>query len=202
MQQKLKRYCDVFISATALVVLSPVLLVVALVIYLTMGRPVIFRHPRPGQHSDIFTLYKFRTMIDAKDADGNPLPDSARLTRAGMIIRACSLDELPQFWNVLKGDMSLIGPRPLLIEYLGRYTPFQRRRHEVKPGITGWAQVNGRNSLSWEEKFELDVWYVDNWSMWLDARIMLMTAWKILRREGIRQDGQATMEPFMGGDRN
>lgn len=159
---------------------------------------MLFRQMRPGLHGEPFTLYKFRTMTDARDADGNLLPDAQRLTRFGRFLRSTSLDELPELWNVLKGDMSLVGPRPLLMQYLERYTPEQKRRHEVRPGITGWAQVNGRNAITWEEKFALDVWYVDNQSLWLDLRILMLTVWKVLRREAISQAGNATMTEFMG----
>ncbi len=158
----------------------------------------MFRQQRPGLHGRPFLLLKFRTMTDARDASGTLLPDAARLTAFGRFLRAASLDELPELLNVLKGDMSLVGPRPLLMQYLGRYTPEQARRHEVRPGITGWAQVNGRNAISWEEKFRLDVWYVDHQSLWLDIRIIAMTIGKILKREGISHPGQATMEEFTG----
>lgn len=158
----------------------------------------MFRQQRPGLGGRPFWLLKFRTMTDACDACGNLLPDAARLTSFGLFLRATSLDELPELFNVLKGDMSLVGPRPLLMQYLERYTPEQARRHEVRPGITGWAQVNGRNAITWEEKFRLDVWYVDNWSLWLDIKIIAMTIWKILKREGISQPGEATMEEFIG----
>lgn len=154
---------------------------------------------RPGLHGKPFNIIKFRTMTNAHDAEGkNLLPDAVRLKRFGRILRATSLDELPELWNVLKGDMSLVGPRPLLMQYLDRYTLEQARRHEMRPGITGWAQVNGRNAITWEEKFKLDVWYVDNWSLWLDIKIIFMTIWKIIKREGISQPGQATMEEFRG----
>lgn len=189
---------DFFISAVLLIVLSPVLAIVAILIYLTMGGPVIYRQRRPGYREKIFTLYKFRTMANDVDQAGNYLPDEQRLTKLGNILRFLSLDELPQLWNVLKGELGLVGPRPLLIEYLDRYSPEQRRRHEVKPGITGWAQVNGRNAITWEEKFNLDIWYVDNWSLWLDFKILFLTLWKVLIREGISQQGKATMTPFLG----
>ena len=165
---------------------------------LKLGSPVLFRQRRPGLHGKPFTIYKFRTMTDARDAQGKLLPDAERLTPFGRFLRSASLDELPELFNVLKGDMSLVGPRPLLMQYLDRYTPEQMRRHEVKPGITGWAQVNGRNAITWEQKFALDVWYVDNKSLGLDGKIILLTLWKILKREGISQPGQATMEEFMG----
>jgi len=161
-----------------------------------LGRPVLFRQVRPGLHGKPFMMYKFRTMTEERDAEGRLLPDEKRLTSFGAWLRSWSLDELPELFNVLKGDMSLVGPRPLLMEYLDRYTPEQFRRHEVKPGITGWAQINGRNAISWEEKFKLDVWYVDNWSLWLDMKIIALTFWKVIKREGINQPGHATMEEF------
>ena len=181
-----------------IVVSSPLLALVALLVRLKLGSPVLFRQMRPGLHGRPFTMLKFRTMTDARDASGQLLPDSQRLTPFGRFLRSTSLDELPELINVLKGDMSLVGPRPLLMQYLERYTPEQRRRHEVRPGITGWAQVNGRNALSWERKFELDVWYVDHQSPWLDLKIIFMTVWKIFRRDGISQPGQATAEEFRG----
>lgn len=189
---------DIGGAAIGLLVCSPILAVVALLVRLKLGAPILFRQQRPGLHGKPFMLYKFRTMTDARDADGHLLPDAERLTNFGRFLRRTSLDELPELFNVLKGDMSLVGPRPLLMQYLDRYTPEQMRRHEVKPGITGWAQVNGRNALSWEEKFALDVWYVDHLSLWLDLKIILLTIWKVLRREGISQDGHATMEEFLG----
>lgn len=198
----MKRFFDIIISAAAVVVLSPLLLVIALLIRWKMGLPVFFGQMRPGYKGQPFTLYKFRTMNDRRDAHGQLQPDADRLTCFGRFLRASSLDELPELWNVLKGDMSLIGPRPLLMQYLERYTPEQARRHEVRPGITGWAQVNGRNAITWEEKFKLDVWYVDNWSLWLDIKTLAMTIWKIIKREGISQPGQATMEEFMGSETN
>jgi len=194
----IKRFMDVIVSLIALIVLAPLFVLVGMVIILTMGHPVIYRQIRPGLHGIPFKLYKFRTMSDERDTHGYLLPDRMRLTRIGRRLRSWSLDELPELWNVMRGDMSLVGPRPLLMQYLDRYTPEQRRRHEVKPGITGWAQVNGRNAITWEEKFKLDVWYVDHWSVWLDIKIMGMTIWKILKREGISHPGQATMEEFKG----
>ncbi len=196
-----KRLCDLALASLALVILWPVMLATALAIRLTLGSPVLFRQERPGLHGKPFTLLKFRTMTDARDAAGNLLPDACRLTPFGRFLRSMSLDELPEFLNVLRGEMSLVGPRPLLMQYLDRYTPVQARRHEVKPGITGWAQVNGRNVLTWEEKFALDVWYVDHQSFWLDLKIVGLTIWKILRREGISQPGHATMTEFMGSPR-
>jgi len=194
----LKRLFDVTAASAGLILLSPILGVLSLVIYAQMGAPILFRQQRPGLHGRPFTLLKFRTMTDARDAQGNLLPDAGRLTPLGQALRHTSLDELPTFVNVLKGDMSLVGPRPLLMEYLDRYTPEQARRHEVRPGITGWAQVNGRNALTWEQKFEFDVWYVDHWSLWLDLKILVLTVWKALKREGISQEGHATMPEFMG----
>ena len=193
-----KRVLDILGAGTGLLLLSPVLLVVSLLILRQMGRPVFFRQIRPGLHGRPFGMVKFRTMRDALDAEGNPLPDSERLTRLGRFLRSSSLDELPELWNVLRGEMSLVGPRPLLVEYLPLYSPFQARRHEVRPGVTGWAQVNGRNAITWDEKFALDVWYVDNQSLWLDLRIIGLTIRKVLRREGISAAGEATMPKFTG----
>ena len=195
-QAHLKRVFDVVVSATALVVLAPVMGLIALLVWRTMGCPVLFRQARPGLHGKPFVMYKFRTMRDLRDAEGNLLPDEARLTPFGRWLRATSLDELPELVNVLRGEMSLVGPRPLLMEYLERYTPEQARRHEVKPGITGWAQIHGRNNLSWEERLRLDVWYVDHWSLWLDLKILWRTLWMVLRREGISAQGHATMPRF------
>ena len=193
-----KRAIDLSVALAGLVLLSPVLLAVSVLILLCIGLPIFFRQGRPGLHGTIFTLVKFRTMSHACDESGRLLPDSQRLTNLGRFLRKTSLDELPQLWNVLTGELSLVGPRPLLIQYLDLYTPEQMRRHDVKPGITGWAQVNGRNAISWEQKFEFDVWYVDHWSLLLDLKILLMTAVKVLRGEGVRQEGQATAEPFRG----
>lgn len=193
-----KRILDLGIAICALVVLFPLMISIALILKAKLGHPILFRHVRPGFQGRPFTVYKFRTMNEAKYADGRLLPDENRLTKIGSLLRATSLDELPALWNVIKGDMSLVGPRPLLMRYLDRYTPEQTRRHEVKPGITGWAQVNGRNALSWEEKFKLDVWYVDHRSLALDFKILFMTIAKVVRREGISQPGQATMEEFRG----
>ena len=194
----LKRVLDILLSLTALTVLSPLFLLLWLLIHLRLGSPTLFKQRRPGLHGSPFIIYKFRTMIDAYDANGNLLPDAVRLTSLGRFLRSTSLDELPELLNVLRGEMSLVGPRPLLMQYLERYTPEQARRHEVRPGITGWAQVNGRNAISWEDKFTLDVWYVDHCSLWLDIKIVALTVWKVLRREGISQQGQATMSEFMG----
>lgn len=194
----MKRLFDILGSAIGLVLLSPVLAVVAFLIWRQMGAPVLFRQTRPGLNGKPFEMVKFRSMRDAIDAQGNPLPDSERLTKLGQFLRASSLDELPELWNVLKGDMSLVGPRPLLLEYLPLYSPEQARRHEVRPGVTGWAQINGRNAISWDEKFALDVWYVDNRSLWLDLRIIWLTIRKVFNREGISAAGEATMSKFMG----
>jgi sugar transferase EpsL len=193
-----KRIFDVVVSASALLALSPLLLVLALVIAVKLGPPVFFVQPRPGLNGRLFNMIKFRTMTSSVGASGALLPDEVRMTRLGQLLRSTSLDELPELWNVLKGDMSLVGPRPLLPSYLDRYTWRQARRHEVRPGITGWAQVNGRNALSWDEKFELDVWYVDNQTFRLDLRILLMTVLQIVRRQGITSEGHATMPEFMG----
>ncbi|SEJ65733.1 Sugar transferase involved in LPS biosynthesis (colanic, teichoic acid) [Deinococcus reticulitermitis] len=197
----MKRLFDVVGAAALLVLLSPVLLLVALLVRRFLGRPVLFVQERPGLGGRPFLMYKFRTMRDAKDARGEPLPDSERLTSLGRVLRATSLDELPELYNVLRGDMSLVGPRPLLMEYLPLYSPEQARRHEVRPGVTGWAQVNGRNALSWEEKFKLDVWYVDHQSLALDLRILGLTLAKVLKREGINAAGEATAARFTGSDR-
>ena len=193
-----KRALDLFLTIPALAILSPLLGLLALLVRIKLGSPILFRQQRPGLHGHPFTLYKFRTMTDDRDKEGNLLPDADRLTPLGRFLRSTSLDELPELWNVLKGDMSLVGPRPLLMRYLPRYTPEQMRRHEVRPGVTGWAQINGRNALTWEEKFKLDVRYVDNISFWLDVRIIFLTLWKILKREGVSQPGHATMEEFNG----
>lgn len=195
---RVKRAVDVTAATLGLTLCAPVLAGAGLAIRGTMGSPVLFRQSRPGYRGRPFELMKFRTMRHVVDAAGNPLPDEARLTRLGAWLRATSVDELPQLWNVVRGDMSLVGPRPLLMRYLTRYSPEQARRHDVLPGITGWAQVNGRNALSWEEKFRLDVWYVDNWSLALDVRILLLTALKVVQRSGISREGHATMPEFMG----
>lgn len=193
-----KRMLDVSGAAGGLLVLLPVLGAIAWAVVLRHGRPVFFSQTRPGLHGKPFRMIKFRTMTNARGPDGELLPDAERLTRLGRFLRSTSLDELPELWNVLRGDMSLVGPRPLLVEYLPLYTPEQARRHEVRPGITGWAQVNGRNALSWEEKFALDVWYVDNQSLWLDLKILWLTVWRVLKRDGISADGEATMPRFRG----
>lgn len=195
---KLKRAFDLFGAILGLVTLAIPMLSLALIIRLTMGSPVFFHQQRPGLHGKLFALLKFRTMRDLRDENGDQLPDEKRLTAVGRFLRSTSLDELPELFNVLKGEMSLVGPRPLLMEYLNRYAPEQARRHEVMPGITGWAQVNGRNAITWEEKFILDVWYVDNWSIWLDLKIIWLTLIKILKREGINAEAHATMPEFIG----
>lgn len=194
----MKRFMDILFSAVALCVLSPVMVVIGFFVWLKMGWPPFFSQQRPGLSGRPFTMYKFRTMNAKKDRGGQLLPDAERLTPFGRFLRATSLDELPELWNVLKGEMSLVGPRPLLMEYLPLYSSEQARRHEVRPGITGWAQVNGRNALSWKEKFALDVWYVDNRSLCLDIKIILMTVKKVFKRDGISADGCATMTRFTG----
>lgn len=193
-----KRFFDRIIAFISIIVLSPLIIIIGLLVYFKIGYPVIFKQLRPGLKGRSFVIYKFRTMTNCKDENGELLSDSSRLTGVGKFFRGTSLDELPELLNVLKGDMSIVGPRPLLMQYLDRYTPKQARRHDVKPGITGWAQVNGRNAISWEEKFKLDVWYVDNWSFVLDLKIIGMTIKKVLNREGISQKGHATMEEFKG----
>jgi sugar transferase EpsL len=194
----IKRFLDLAVAGTGLIVLSPAMLAVAALVWAFMGRPILFTQVRPGQGGRLFTVYKFRTMSDATDARGRPLHDAERLTGLGRFLRRTSLDELPQLWNVLRGDMSLVGPRPLLVEYLPLYSPEQARRHEVRPGITGWAQINGRNAQSWEERLSLDVWYVDHRSLLLDARILWRTLLKLPRSEGVNRPGHATMPRFTG----
>jgi len=197
-QRTAKRSLDLPAAIFALVLCLPVLILIGVAVGITMGRPILFRQRRPGLLGRAFVIYKFRTMSDVRDANGRLLPDADRLTRFGRLLRSTSLDELPELFNVLRGDMSLVGPRPLRMEYLGRYSPRQARRHEVKPGITGWAQINGRNAVSWEERFELDVWYVDNWNLALDLRILLTTVRKVLGGAGINAPSHATMPEFMG----
>jgi len=194
----LKLLFDYGVAAIGLVVLSPVIVLTGVLVRIKLGAPVLFRQQRPGLQGRPFVLYKFRTMIEQRDGSGNLLPDQERLTPLGRLLRRLSLDELPQLINVIKGDLSLVGPRPLLTEYLPLYSPEQARRHEVKPGITGWAQVNGRNAISWDEKFRLDVWYVDHQTLWLDLRIVWMTVVKVLNGQGISEEGQATMVRFKG----
>lgn len=193
-----KRALDIVLSALALIMLSPVLAVTALLVRMKLGSPVIFHQERPGKGEKIFRLYKFRSMTDARDGYGNLLPDEKRLTRFGRILRSSSLDELPELWNILCGDMSIVGPRPLLVKYLPLYNEEQKHRHDVRPGLTGWAQVNGRNAISWEEKFKLDVYYVQNISFWLDVKTVLMTVKKVFCRDGISSETSATMEEFSG----
>ena len=196
----MKRIFDFCFSLLLLIITSPIILVTAIVVRMKLGSPVIFKQQRPGLYGKPFYIYKFRTMTDERDENGNLLPDEVRLTTTGKVIRKLSLDELPQLFNVLKGEMSFIGPRPLLMKYLPLYTKEQARRHEVRPGITGWAQVNGRNAISWEEKFKLDVWYVDHQSVYLDLKIIFLTILKVFKTEGINQQGQATMEEFKGNN--
>ena len=194
----IKSLGDRLLAAIALILLLPFVAILAIAIYFKMGSPVIFSQARVGKNNSIFTFYKFRTMNDQRDSDGKLLPDKERLTPLGEFLRQSSLDELPQLWNVLRGDMSFIGPRPLVTDYLDRYTSEQARRHEVTPGITGWAQINGRNSISWEKKFQLDLWYIDHWSLWLDIKILLQTVTKIVSREGVDEDQNTTSSEFMG----
>jgi lipopolysaccharide/colanic/teichoic acid biosynthesis glycosyltransferase len=193
-----KRLFDLLLTGLGLLIIWPALLVLAVLVRIRHGAPVLFRQQRPGYRGRPFYIYKFRTMTDARDAAGDLLPDAQRLTPLGRFLRSTSMDEFPELFNVLRGEMSLVGPRPLLMQYLGRYSPEQTRRHELLPGLTGWAQINGRNAISWEDKFKLDVWYVDHRSFWLDIKILLLTIWKAFKREGISQPGHATMEEFMG----
>jgi lipopolysaccharide/colanic/teichoic acid biosynthesis glycosyltransferase len=193
-----KRAFDIVISLTALTLLFPLMALIALAIWVTMGRPILFRQPRIGYRGRVFTIYKFRTMNDKRDEQGNLLPDEQRLTRLGRFLRSLTLDELPELFNVLKGEMSLVGPRPLLVEYRDLYTPEQWRRHEMPPGMAGPVLASGRNLLDWKEKFRLDVWYVDHWSLWLDLKILALTTWKVLKREGISAKGHITMPKFTG----
>ncbi len=194
----LKRMLDILCAVAGLILLSPLFLVIAIIVRLKMGTPVYFRQNRPGLKGLPFEMMKFRTMRNAIDVNGKPLPDADRITSFGRFLRSTSIDELPELWNVLKGDMSLVGPRPLLMEYLPLYSPEQARRHEVRPGVTGWAQVNGRNAISWDKKFALDIWYVDNQSLWLDLKIIWLTLHKVLKREGISAAGEASMSKFTG----
>ena len=194
----IKRLFDILFSLLVLIILSPVFLIVALLVRINLGSPILFTQERVGLNNKVFKMYKFRTMKDGKDKNGNLLPDSERLTRFGKLLRSTSLDELPEFINILKGDMSLIGPRPLLVEYLPLYSDEQIKRHNVLPGLTGWAQINGRNAISWSEKFKLDVWYVENWSLILDIKIFFLTIYKVFKRDGISQEGEVTMTKFNG----
>jgi len=200
MSKFFKRLFDIVASASGLIFLSPVFLILIYLIRKNLGEPVFFTQERPGKDGKPFRMIKFRSMRDAVDKDGNPLPDSERLTPFGKKLRATSLDELPELWNVLKGDMSLVGPRPLLMSYLPLYNEFQNRRHEMRPGVTGWAQVNGRNALSWDEKFAHDIWYIDHYSFWLDMKILFLTVKKVFIKEGISAEGEATMPYFTGND--
>ena len=200
MSKFFKRLFDIIASASGLIFLSPVFLILIYLIRKNLGEPVFFTQERPGKDGKPFKMIKFRSMRDAVDKDGNPLPDSERLTPFGKKLRATSLDELPELWNVLKGDMSLVGPRPLLMSYLPLYNEFQNRRHEMRPGVTGWAQVNGRNALSWDEKFAHDIWYIDHYSFWLDMKILFLTVKKVFIKEGISAEGEATMPYFTGND--
>ena len=193
-----KRTFDLIVASLGLLILSPAIALIAILIYFALGPPILFRQQRPGFKGKPFHIYKFRTMTEARAADGNLLPDSARLTRLGRLLRSLSLDELPELFNILRGDMSIVGPRPLVMEYLPLYSAEQMRRHDVYPGLTGWAQVNGRNAIDWPTRFALDVWYVDHWSYWLDVKIIFMTLWKVIRRENVNQPGQATIEYFTG----
>ncbi|MCA9041380.1 MAG: sugar transferase [Planctomycetaceae bacterium] len=195
-----KRVFDIVVSGLLLCLLAPVIGVLWFIVRRQLGSPAFFRQRRPGKGGRVFEMVKFRSMTDARDSSGNLLPDQDRLPRFGQLLRSTSLDELPELWNVLKGEMSLVGPRPLLERYLDRYTPHQARRHEVAPGVTGWAQVNGRNALSWEEKFELDVWYVDHQSLALDLKILWLTFWKVIKRDSVSAAGEATMSEFLGTD--
>lgn len=194
----IKRILDIIFSLLAIIILSPLLAVTAVLVKTKLGSPVLFKQERPGKDEKIFTLMKFRTMTDERDENGELLPDEVRLTKFGKFLRSTSIDELPELFNILKGDMSVIGPRPLLVEYIPRYNEHQHRRHEVRPGLSGWAQVNGRNSISWEEKFDLDVEYVDNYSFAMDVKILFMTVLNVLKKEGISSETSATMEVFMG----
>lgn len=198
MNDAVKRSIDIAGALAVLIAFSPILAVIATAIRLTIGSPILFRQQRPGYYGRPFTMLKFRTMTDMRDADGRLLSDAERLTRFGKFLRSTSLDELPELFNVLKGEMSLVGPRPLLMKYLNRYTSDQARRHQIKPGITGWAQVNGRNALSWEDKFKFDLWYVDNCTLWLDLKILRLTLLKVLKAEGVNAVGHATMLEFEG----
>ena len=198
LQQKIKRSIDFLLALIGLILASPILLIVAILVKTKLGSPILFRQQRVGLNGEIFEMVKFRTMKDATDSQGNPLPDEERLTKFGKLLRKTSLDELPELWNVLKGDMSLVGPRPLLVEYLPLYSKEQMKRHHVRPGITGYAQVNGRNNISWTKKFELDVYYVENFSLWLDVKILFQTVAKVLGQADINQEGNVTMEKFNG----
>ncbi|MBI2759639.1 MAG: sugar transferase [Chloroflexi bacterium] len=195
-----KRIFDLLAASLGLIVISPIIFLIAILVRVFLGTPILFRQQRPGFKGRPFYIYKFRTMTDARGPDGNLLPDSARLTRFGRFLRSLSLDEFPELFNILRGEMSLVGPRPLLMEYLPLYSPEQMRRHDAHPGLTGWAQINGRNAIDWPTRFALDVWYVDHWSFWLDIKILFLSLWKVIRREGVSQPGQATTEYFTGNE--
>ena len=197
-----KRILDITLTITGGLILSPIIGLIIILVYRYHGKPVLFRQKRPGYKGEPFIVYKFRTMTNKRDRQGVLLPDSQRLTRLGKFLRSTSLDEIPELINIVKGEMSLVGPRPLLMQYLDRYTPDQARRHEVLPGITGWAQINGRNAITWDDKFRYDVWYVDHWSFRLDVKILILTLWKVIIREGINQPGYATAEEYMGTANN
>jgi sugar transferase EpsL len=197
---RIKRFFDVLVVSVTAPLSLPIILICAFLIKLKLGSPVLFEQKRPGLHGSPFVLYKFRTMTNERDSNGDLLPDNQRLKQFGLFLRSTSLDELPELWNVLKGDMSLVGPRPLLMEYLPLYSDDQKKRHHVLPGITGWAQINGRNELSWTEKFKLDVWYIENWSLWFDVKILGLTVKKVLSREAVSSKGQATVAKFSGND--
>ena len=196
----IKRLFDLLVTALGLAIILPVMLLLFLLVWIFLGTPILFRQLRPGYKGRPFITYKFRTMTNHTGPDGNLLPDAERLTPFGRFLRSTSLDDLPQLFNVLRGEMSLVGPRPLLMQYLKRYTPEQMRRHDMLPGMTGWAQIHGRNTLDWEQKFRMDVWYVDNWSLWLDLKILALTPWKVFKREGISQPGHVTAEEFKGSE--
>jgi len=197
-----KRVFDFTLAAVSIIILAPLMILIALLVFLKLGAPVFYRQVRPGLHGKSFELFKFRSMLDAFDEEGKPLPNDQRITRFGQLLRSLSLDELPELWNILKGDMSFVGPRPLLMDYLSLYNERQSRRHEVRPGLTGWSQINGRNSISWEEKFEFDIWYVENASFCLDLKIIRTTFLKVVRREGISHEGDVAMPRFRGSSSN
>ena len=197
-----KRIFDFLVAAILILILSPIFLVVSILVRIYLGKPVLFGQKRPGYKGQPFYIFKFRSMTEARSKEGVLLPDERRLTSLGRFLRATSLDELPELFNILRGEMSLVGPRPLLMQYMDRYNSEQARRHNVLPGLTGWAQVNGRNALDWEDKFVLDVWYVDNWSFWLDIKILFLTIWKVFKHEGINQPGHATAEEFRGSPKS
>jgi len=193
-----KRIFDFTFALIALIILSPILILTAILVRILIGAPILFRQQRPGYKGRLFFIYKFRSMTNRLTHDGSLLPDAERLTRFGSFLRSLSLDELPELFNIVRGEMSFVGPRPLLMEYLPLYSPEQMRRHDVVPGLTGWAQVNGRNAIDWPTRFSMDIWYVDNWSFWLDIKIIFMTVWKVISREGVNQEGQSTVEYFKG----